>query len=152
MEYVQAPKETGCIFCNKPAAEDDRENLVLCRGNFSCVMMNLYPYNNGHLMISPFEHRDNMQEMDSAVYAEIMSLAEKSMAILKKTMHPQGFNFGANIGEAAGAGIAEHIHFHIVPRWIGDTNVMPVIGHTKVMVQGLQETYDMLRPEFDLLG
>ncbi len=151
MEYVQAPKTEGCIFCDKPQQENDRENLVLHRGRHSFVLMNLYPYNNGHIMIAPFKHCDTMHDLDQEVYSEIMFLAEKTMSILKKTMHPQGFNFGANIGEAAGAGIAEHIHFHIVPRWVGDTNVMPVIGHTKVIVQGLQETWDLLKPEYKLL-
>ena len=103
-------------------------------------------------MIAPYKHCSNTGELCSETYSEIMSLADKSMRILEKTMHPQGFNFGANIGEAAGAGIAEHIHFHIVPRWNGDTNLMPVVGHTKVMVQGLRETFDLLRPEFDQLG
>lgn len=100
-------------------------------------------------MIAPFKHCDNTHEFDQATNIEIMELAELCMGILEKTMQPQGFNFGANIGEAAGAGIREHIHYHVVPRWVGDTNVMPVIGHTKVMVQGLLETYDLLKPEFD---
>ena len=154
MEYVQAPKSEsdGCIFCDKPKQDNDRENLVLFRGNKCSLLMNLYPYNNGHLMIAPYKHCSSTDDLCKETYVEIMSLADKSMRILEKTMHPQGFNFGANIGEAAGAGIAEHIHFHIVPRWNGDTNLMPVVGHTKVMVQGLRETFDLLKPEFDQLG
>ena len=153
MEYIKAPKEEGCIFCDKPAQSADRENLILYRGQFCCVLMNLFPYNNGHLLIAPYKHCSNTHDLVRAAYNEIMQLVDISMVILERTMQPQGFNFGANIGEAAGAGIKEHIHFHIVPRWVGDTNVMPVIGHTKVMVQGLHETYDLLKPEFSrLLG
>ncbi len=124
---------------------------MLYRGSECCLLMNLYPYNNGHLLIAPYQHVDNTHELSREIQTEIMDLADKAIGIMEKTMHPQGFNFGANIGSAAGAGIAEHIHFHIVPRWTGDTNVMPVIGHTKVMVQGLQETYDLLKPEFERL-
>ena len=100
-------------------------------------------------MLAPYIHVDNTKELDADTYKEIMVLADQSMAILKETMDAQGFNFGANIGAAAGAGIEDHIHFHIVPRWAGDTNFMPVLGHTKVEVQGLQECYDLLRPHFD---
>ena len=113
--------------------------------------MNLYPYNNAHLMLAPYIHVDNTKELDADTYKEIMVLADQSKAILKETMDAQGFNFGANIGAVAGAGIEEHIHFHIVPRWAGDTNFMPVLGHTKVEVQGLQECYDLLRPHFDCI-
>ena len=149
IEYIRSPKEDGCIFCDKPAGDNDREDLILYRGEKAFILMNLYPYNNAHLMIAPYIHVDNTEELDADTYKEIMVLADQSMAILKETMDAQGFNFGANIGAAAGAGIEEHIHFHIVPRWAGDTNFMPVLGHTKVEVQGLQECYDLLRPHFD---
>ena len=151
MEYIRAPKEEGCIFCDKPGQSADRENLILFRGQHSFVIMNLYPYNNGHLMVVPYQHCDNTYKLNETTFKEIMYLTNKAMGIIEQTMDSQGFNFGANIGEAAGAGITEHIHFHIVPRWLGDTNVMPVIGQTKVMVQGLHETYDLLKPEFDKL-
>ena len=151
IEYIRSPKEDGCIFCDKPAGDNDREDLILYRGEKAFILMNLYPYNNAHLMIAPYIHVDNTEELDADTYKEIMVLADRSMAILKETMDAQGFNFGANIGAAAGAGIEEHIHFHIVPRWAGDTNFMPVLGHTKVEVQGLQECYDLLRPHFDCI-
>ena len=151
IEYIRSPKENGCIFCDKPAGDNDREDLILYRGEKAFILMNLYPYNNAHLMIAPYIHVDNTEELDADTYKEIMVLADQSMAILKETMDAQGFNFGANIGAAAGAGIEEHIHFHIVPRWAGDTNFMPVLGHTKVEVQGLQECYDLLRPHFDCI-
>ncbi len=149
IEYIRSPKEGGCIFCDKPAGDNDREDLILYRGEKVFILMNLYPYNNAHLMLAPYIHVDNTKELDADTYKEIMVLADQSMAILKETMDAQGFNFGANIGAAAGAGIEDHIHFHIVPRWAGDTNFMPVLGHTKVEVQGLQECYDLLRPPFD---
>jgi len=151
IEYIRSPKEDGCIFCDKPAGDNDREDLILYRGEKAFILMNLYPYNNAHLMIAPYIHVDNTEELDADTYKEIMVLADQSMAILKETMDAQGFNFGANIGAVAGAGIEEHIHFHIVPRWAGDTNFMPVLGHTKVEVQGLQECYDLLRPHFDCI-
>ena len=151
IEYIRSPKEDGCIFCDKPAGDNDREDLILYRGEKAFILMNLYPYNNAHLMIAPYIHVDNTEELDADTYKEIMVLADQSMTILKETMDAQGFNFGANIGAVAGAGIEEHIHFHIVPRWAGDTNFMPVLGHTKVEVQGLQECYDLLRPHFDCI-
>ena len=151
IEYIRSPKEDGCIFCDKPAGDNEREDLILYRGEKVFILMNLYPYNNAHHMIAPSIHVDYTEELDADTYKEIMVLADQSMAILKETMDAQGFNFGANIGAAAGAGFEEHIHFHIVPRWAGDTNFMPFLGHTKVEVQGLQECYDLLRPHFDCI-
>lgn len=153
MEYIRALKaeEDGCIFCEKPAADNDRDNLILYRGKHCFIIMNRYPYNNAHLMVVPYQHVDNSHDLDRETRNEVMELADKTMALLSDTIHAQGFNFGANIGAAAGAGIREHIHFHVIPRWTGDTNFMPVIGHTKVMVQGLHDTYDELKPLFDQL-
>ena len=149
MDYIKSPREKGCIFCDKPAADDDRESLLLYRGNASYVLMNLYPYNNGHLMIAPYEHKADPSKVSSDTRSEMMDLVDRSMEIMKAVMSPQGFNFGANIGEAGGAGIADHLHYHLVPRWSGDTNFMPVLGHTKTVVEGLKETYDSLKPEFE---
>lgn len=149
MEYIQSSKEDGCIFCRKSGSNQDRDNLVLFRGTHSFVLMNLYPYNNAHLLIAPYEHKDTTLELSSQVSNEMMHLANESMRIIKMTMNAEGFNFGANIGAIGGAGIKDHIHFHVVPRWLGDTNFMPVIGHTKVMVEGLLETYDELIPHFE---
>ena len=151
IDYIKSEKEKGCIFCDKPAEGDDRSMLILYRGENSFVIMNLYPYNNGHLMIAPYQHTDSTHEFNSSSRSEIMELADQIMTIQKNIMNADGFNYGANIGYSGGAGIADHIHFHIVPRWTGDTNFMPVLGHTKVQMQGLQETYNDLRPHFDKL-
>tara|TARA_B100000900_G_scaffold413062_1_gene436162 strand:- start:1266 stop:1610 length:345 start_codon:yes stop_codon:yes gene_type:complete len=113
--------------------------------------MNLYPYNNGHLMIAPYEICDDVTELNQNVLNEIMFLLKLSTKILKKTLNCQGINFGLNMGKASGAGIEEHLHFHIVPRWLGDTNFMPVVGHTKIHMQSLYDTYDLLKQEFDLI-
>ncbi len=149
MEYVRTPKDGDCIFCKKSASDQDRNNLVLFKGTNSIVLMNLYPYNNAHLLIAPYKHVDTTLELSSQVSNEMMNLANESMRIIKMVMNAEGFNFGANIGAIGGAGIKDHIHFHVVPRWNGDTNFMPVIGHTKVMVEGLLETYDELKPHFE---
>ena len=149
MEYVRSPKEDGCVFCKKNISDQDRHNFVLFRGIDSFVLMNLYPYNNAHLLIAPYEHVDTTLELSPQVSNEMMYLANESMRIIKTAMNAEGFNFGANIGVIGGAGIKDHIHFHVVPRWLGDTNFMPVIGHTKVIVEGLLETYDELKPHFE---
>ena len=149
MQYVRAPKKNnGETFLKKLEDGNDEENLVLFRGEYSFVCMNLYPYNNGHIMILPNNIVEIPEELDDVTQFEIMKIASISMKIIREKMNAEGFNFGANIGASAGAGIAEHLHFHIVPRWKGDTNFMPVIGNTKVHVQGLNDTYVMLRPFF----
>jgi len=121
IDYIRSEKEEGCIFCDKPANGDDRTMLILYRGEYSFVLMNLYPYNNGHLMIAPYQHTGNTQELSYSSRSEIMELADQTMTIQKNVMNAEGFNYGANIGYSGGAGIADHIHFHIVPRWAGDT-------------------------------
>ena len=151
IDYIKSEKEKGCIFCDKPAEGDEHSMLILYRGENSFVIMNLYPYNNWPLMIAPYQHTDSTHELNSSSRSEIMELADQIMTIQKNIMNADGFNYGANIGYSGGAGIADHIHFHIVPRWTGDTNFMPVLGHTKVQMQGLQETYNDLRPHFDKL-
>ena len=153
INYIRTKKEKDemCIFCIKAEESNDRENLVLHRGELAFILMNLYPYNNGHLMVCPYAHVGTTELLKKDCMSEIMLLADRSMDIFRKNMKAQGFNFGANIGIAGGAGIADHIHFHIVPRWVGDTNFMPVVGNTKVMVEGLLETYDKLKPKFDNL-
>ncbi|MBT3590486.1 MAG: HIT domain-containing protein, partial [Candidatus Marinimicrobia bacterium] len=151
IDYIRSPKEDGCIFCNKPEKNDDQSSLILARGKHSYVLMNLYPYNNAHLMVAPYSHESNTQSLSPETLSEIIWFSDKTMEILKEKLSAEGFNFGANIGSAGGAGIEEHIHFHIVPRWSGDTNFMPVLGHTKVQVQGLEDTYDHLLPAFNQL-
>ena len=149
MQYVRAPKKnTEETFLKKLEDGNDEENLVLFRGEHSFVCMNLYPYNNGHILILPNNVVEKPEELDDVTQFEIMKIASLSMKIIREKMNAEGFNFGANIGASAGAGIAEHLHYHIVPRWKGDTNFMPVIGNTKVHVQGLNDTYVMLRPLF----
>ncbi|MCH8011165.1 MAG: HIT domain-containing protein [Candidatus Marinimicrobia bacterium] len=151
IEYVKAPKDEGCIFCDKPDRDDDRKMLILHRGDLAFIMMNLYPYNNAHLMIAPYEHVADPSQLSIETKTEITSLTDSAMKVLKKAVNPDGFNFGANFGKTAGSGIEEHVHYHLVPRWAGDTNFMPVIGHTKVQVQELQECFDTLKPFFDRL-
>ena len=148
IEYILAPKAEGCIFCDKPKQDQDPENLILYRGHHCFVIMNFYPYNNGHIMIVPYRHIDNITALNADENSEIMKLLQESTRILKQVMHPDGFNIGMNLGRVAGAGIDEHIHFHIVPRWNGDTNFMPVTGHTKVNSQGLRESWQALEPHF----
>ena len=149
MEYVRAPKKnTEETFLKKLKNGSDEDNLILFRGEHSFVCMNLYPYNNGHIMILPNNIVEKPEDLEEAILFEIMKIASLSMKIIREKMNAEGFNFGANIGASAGAGIAEHLHFHIVPRWKGDTNFMPVIGNTKVNVQGLSDTYVMLKPLF----
>ena len=148
MEYVKAPKEDENIFNDKVNSKNDRDNLILYRGDFSFIIMNLYPYNNGHILILPYRKISNMEDLNDNELLEIMKLAQEAMLIFKRKMNAEGFNFGLNMGKAAGAGIKEHLHYHLVPRWSGDNNFMPTIGNTKVIVQGLLETYDLIFPEF----
>jgi len=150
MEYIQATETAdGCIFCDKPAERDDRENLIVYRGQHAFVMMNLYPYNNGHVLITPYRHVSEFDDLEPQVQLEMLDLASRAMAIMRREMQAGGFNFGANIGAAAGAGIEEHVHLHLVPRWIGDTNFMPVVSGAKVQVQSLRETRDLLAAGFE---
>jgi ATP adenylyltransferase len=148
MEYIMQEKPSGCIFCDRPREERDRENLILHRGEHAFVIMNFYPYNNGHLMIVPYRHTADLSSLSEAERLEMMELLGRCTAILTAEMHSQGFNIGMNLGRVAGAGIDDHLHFHIVPRWNGDTNFMPVTGHTKVLSQGLIESWEALRPHF----
>lgn len=150
MEYIQDSdiQDNGCIFCNKPGQSADRENLILYRGAKCFVIMNKYPYNNGHLMIVPYLHTSDTLKLDDPTGVEIWHLINKCVTVLTNLFHPAGFNIGMNLGRAAGAGIDQHVHMHIVPRWNGDTNFMPVIGETKVVSQGLYEAYDLLAPGF----
>ena len=151
MKYVTNPNKGNNIFLEKANSKNDRENLVLYRGSNAFILMNLYPYNNGHIMIAPYVQHNDINNLDAETLFEIMQLTQKSISILKNKLNSEGFNFGLNMGKAAGAGIDEHLHFHIVPRWIGDSNFMPIIGQTEVIMQGLFDTYDLLKTEFDLL-
>jgi ATP adenylyltransferase len=151
MNYVQNvdKKDEGCIFCTKPGESDDRSNLILYRGEHTFVLMNLFPYNNGHLMVIPYQHTSDMLDLPPETAEDLWSNLCRCKQALAAAFKPDGFNIGMNIGRTAGAGIDQHVHMHIVPRWNGDTNFMPVIGKTKVISQGIGETYDQLLPYFN---
>jgi len=149
MKYILKEEEfDGCIFCLKEKGENLKERLILHVSKHALVIMNRYPYNNGHLMVAPLKH---CSDPDALSMEEIMDCAELirvCIRVLKKVMKPEGFNTGLNLGAAAGAGIEEHIHFHIVPRWVGDTNYMTVVGETRVIPEHILATYDKLYPHF----
>lgn len=151
IEYIEKPKTDKCILCEIPKENKDRENLLLYRGNKAYIIMNRYPYNNGHLMIAPYRHVPSIIDLDDEEALEIHYLTKISLEILNEAMKPDGFNIGANIGRAAGAGIDQHYHLHIVPRWIGDTNYMPIISNTKVIIEYLLNTYDKLKEKLDTI-
>ena len=149
MEYIENHgKEGGCIFCSALDKPDNSQNLIVHRGRQAFVILNLYPYTSGHLMVVPFVHKATLEELESSLRAEMMELTSLSMSVLRRTYNPQAFNLGANIGEAAGAGVKEHIHLHIVPRWIGDTNFMSTLGSTRVLPELLEDTYQRIRAGF----
>lgn len=147
MAYIDSDtsKDAGCIFCTKAAEHDDEKNLILVRARRCFVIMNLFPYNNGHLMIVPYEHVPTIQDLDTATLTEMMTTSQRCLTALGEAMHPQGYNLGINQGTVAGAGIADHVHMHIVPRWNGDTNFMPVLADVKVMPDFLEHTYQQIR-------
>jgi ATP adenylyltransferase len=152
LAYVKdASKDSAeeCIFCAKPDEDDDEANLIVHRGERCFVILNLYPYTNGHLMIAPFEHSATLTELDAETLGEMMALAQRSMRLLEETYEPHGYNVGFNQGRVAGAGVEHHIHMHVVPRWGGDTNFMPVLADVRVMPQTLDQTFEALRGGFD---
>jgi len=140
--------EDECIFCTKPAEGDDERNLIVHRGERCFVILNLFPYTNGHLMVAPYEHTGKLQDLDPETVAEMMALAQRSMRRLEQVYEPHGYNVGINQGRIAGAGFEGHIHLHVVPRWGGDTNFMPVIGDTRVMPQSLEDSFKALKEAF----
>ena len=154
-KYIESFKEeskTGCIFCDAKDQEvQDNRSLILYKGKYSFVVLNLYPYNGGHLMVVPYRHLDDFQNLSDDELSEIMKLTKISLKALGNESNPHGFNFGANLGRAAGAGIDTHLHFHIVPRWIGDSNFMPVIGEVKVISQYLLDLKIKLILQFNKL-
>lgn len=136
---------TGCVLCTVAEENRDEDNLVVLRGSTAYVLMNLYPYNSGHLMVVPYRHVPSLTDLTDDESLEIMSLLKKMMESLRVVMHPDGFNIGSNIGRMAGAGLDQHVHFHLVPRWNGDTNFMPVLADTKLISQDMKDTYFKLR-------
>lgn len=149
--YIKAARagEAECIFVDLPAQTDDRKNLILHRGEGAFVMLNAYPYTNGHLMVAPYRHTTDFDELSDGEHLEIQRLLAAAIGWLKGAYRPDGFNIGVNLGRVAGAGIEDHLHWHIVPRWSGDTNFMPVIGEVRVLPQSLEESYDLLRREVE---
>jgi len=144
MKFVET-KSTGCIFCNVQKDADGPDNLVIFRGERCFVILNRFPYTSGHLLVVANEHRTSLEDLDAETRAEMMELSTRGMTILRSVYHPDAFNVGANIGAAAGAGIAGYVHLHIVPRWTGDANFMMTLAETKVMPEALDDTYARIR-------
>ena len=153
MEYIRRGDDSdqgdgGCVFCDLPAAAEDQDeaNHLLARGEVSFVLLNAFPYNPGHLMAAPYRHVGDYQELTAEELAEMMAFVGTAIGAMRASSGPHGFNLGMNLGQVAGAGIADHLHLHLVPRWGGDTNFMPVVGRTKVLPELLSETYQRLHP------
>ena len=153
MAYIQAAKEQGedggCIFCDLPAEGDDVRTMILARGELAFVIVNSFPYNPGHLMVAPFRHVGAFTSLEADELADVDALVARSIRALEQEMEPHGYNLGMNLGRVAGAGIPDHVHWHLVPRWNGDTNFMPVVGQTRVLPELLEETCARLRPRFE---
>jgi ATP adenylyltransferase len=153
LSYVATPKPPtaadDCFICGGLSREDDRKNLIARRTTLSVVLLNLYPYNNGHLLIAPQAHKASLDELTADELADTMEAVRLCVRTLTELMRPDGFNVGLNLGKAAGAGLPGHLHWHVVPRWNGDTNFMPVVGDTRVIVQSLEALYEMLRSKWD---
>ena len=143
IKYILGKKE-GCIFCDKVKENKDRENYILLRGENAFVILNTFPYSNGHLMVAPYKHVPDLDGLEKDVLTEMMGLVKTCTQILKKTLNPEGFNIGANLGKVAGAGVEGHIHIHIVPRWEGDTSFISTVGETKIIPESLDDTYRKL--------
>jgi ATP adenylyltransferase len=143
--FILGPKPEGCFLCQKPGEQRDAENYVLERGSTCFVILNAYPYNNGHLLISPYRHTGDFGVLTTEELNELMSLTQRWVQRLQERMRPEGFNIGFNVGKAAGAGVAEHLHQHIVPRWSGDTNFMSTVSDMRVINQSLDELYALLK-------
>ncbi|NOR11803.1 MAG: HIT domain-containing protein [Candidatus Aminicenantes bacterium] len=148
-EYVkEASKMTECIFCQAVNMKDNRETHILYRGEHNFIILNRYPYTPGHLMIAPYIHMDSIEKADKGATDEMTDLLKFSIKILRQHYRPHGFNTGMNIGRSAGAGVADHYHLHVIPRWTGDSNFMPLIGKTKVVIEGVDSSYEKLVPLF----
>jgi len=148
MEYILGEKAGGCIFCK---ALDDQNELTLFKGDLTVVVMNKFPYINGHLLVAPIRHVSTLDQLEFQEMGVLLKTVDRSIDILKKVMHPDGFNIGLNLGKVAGAGVEEHLHFHIVPRWFGDTNALTVFGDIRVIPEHFKTTYQNLKPDFEKL-
>ena len=152
IEYIlQDDHHRGCIFCDLPDEDEDRRDLILYKDDACLVMCNRYPYNNGHLLVVPRSHVPSIALVPPAILAPTMAMVQQTVRILQETFGPDGFNIGINQGKVAGAGIVDHVHVHVVPRWNGDTNFMPVLGDVRVIPEGLESMYDRLVPLFDAI-
>lgn len=146
MAYIKGDvKETGCLFCGRMAQDDGVESLILHRSKNAFVILNRFPYTNGHMMVVPYAHEPTIEHLDEQTLTELMILTNHAISVLRKVYHAQSFNIGINIGEVAGAGVAEHVHVHVVPRWSGDTSFMSTTAETRVIPEALEETYEKLR-------
>ena len=151
LEYIKGEKTNECIFCSKPEDGDDRGALVVHRGERCFVMLNAFPYTSGHVMVAPYAHGARLDELEPETAAEMMALAQRSIRVLDATYGPEGYNVGANLGAVAGAGVEDHVHLHVVPRWKGDTNFMPVLGDVHVLPQSLEESWETIHSGFAAL-
>jgi ATP adenylyltransferase len=150
-KFILCEKEPGCFLCRTSREKQDRRNLILYRGEKCFVILNRYPYNNGHVMIAPYRHLGRLEGLKPDELTELMTVAQLCVRALKSGLKPQGINLGMNLGKVSGAGVADHIHLHLVPRWQGDTNFMPIFAQTKVVSVGLADTYRLLKREFKSL-
>jgi len=144
-KYIRGIKDNNCVFCKIIKENNDESNLIILRGEYNIIVLNKYPYTPGHLMVVPIIHIDNFREMTDKGSIEFMSFIEYSINLLKKAFNAQGFNLGVNLGKVGGAGIIDHIHMHIVPRWQGDVNFMTTIGNTRVISESIIETYKKIK-------
>jgi len=149
MTYIEKHKnEEACVFCSALELPDGPENLIIDRGQRAYIILNRYPYTSGHLMVVPYQHLPSLEGLDPETLTEIMELAVQSTRVLGRVYNPHGFNIGINLGEAAGAGILDHVHLHVVPRWVGDTNFMSSLGQTRVLPETLEDTYQRVKGEW----
>lgn len=152
LKYIESDKTAECIFCTKPRLSDDDEGLIVHRGERCFVILNAFPYTNGHVMVAPYDHVAKLQALDPETATEMMALVQRCLRALDGTYGPQGYNLGANLGAVAGAGVEDHVHVHVVPRWQGDTNFMPVVGDTRVLPEHLGDTLRKVRTVFEGLA
>ena len=155
-QYVQKPSagaesSGGCFLCGGLSSSDDRDNLLVWRGEHSAVFLNRYPYNNGHLLVAPLVHKGRLDELEGAELTGPVETLKRVVSVIDVMMRPQGYNIGLNLGKAAGAGLPGHLHWHVVPRWDGDTNFMPILGDAKVIVESLLDFYDRFKAELSRL-
>jgi len=146
-KFILCEKEPGCFFCRTAKEKKDEENLILLRGKKCFVILNRYPYNNGHLMVAPYRHVGQLENLKEEELFELFKISQLCVKIIKAGLKPHGLNLGMNLGKVSGAGVADHVHLHIVPRWTGDTNFMPILADTKIISIGLRQTYKQLKRE-----